>query len=480
MQLRAFGDSTSIARVRSGERTPSVGPDATASPFDDVETVQQQRFVAEESKGAFALRVERGRGAPSEISIDSSLPAPVLVGKSPVCTLCIDDPEVSRRHLSLELSANGLLLRDLGSKNGTRVNGVRIVEALLEGGEKIEIGATALRVEASDGSMVPSVSTATSFGRVVGSSVAMRRLYPLCERLAAASIPVIIEGETGTGKEALAESIHEASPRASGPFVVFDCTTVTPSLLESELFGHEKGAFTGAIATRPGVFEQADGGTLLFDEIGDLDPALQPKLLRAIERSEVRPLGSTRTVRFDVRVLAATRRDLDREVQEGRFRDDLFHRLAVGRIELPPLRRRQGDIEALTRHFWCELARASGHSAEAEAGPPLALIRRFEREVWPGNVRQLRNAVARTLALGGSDSELRSQTSETRRDGDFVAAILGERLPLPMARERVVEEFERRYIEDILERHAGSVTRAAKESGIALRYFQLLRKRRTT
>jgi DNA-binding NtrC family response regulator len=452
-----------------------------SGPFDDVETAQGERYVLEEKNRAFVVRVERGKSAPRELRVDGGAPAPLLVGKSPVCALQIDDPEVSRRHLAVELTESGLLVRDLESKNGTRVEGVRITEAVLDGGERIELGSTLLRVEASDSATTPELSTASAFGRVVGSSLAMRRLYPLFERLAASTIPVIIEGETGTGKEALAEALHQAGPRAGQPFVVFDCTAVTPSLVESELFGHERGAFTGAVATRPGVFEQADGGTLFLDEIGDLDLAIQPKLLRVIERAEVRPLGGGRVQRFDVRVLAATRRDLDREVQEGRFRDDLFHRLAVARIELPALRRRQGDIGVLTKHFWHELALASGHATEAEAGPPAALMRRFEREAWPGNVRQLRNAVARTLALGGAETsalEFSSSSSQTSLGRDLVDAVLGERLPLPVARERVVEEFERRYIEDILERHGGNVTRAAKDSGIALRYFQLLRKRR--
>src|SRR6185369_4554561 len=174
-------------------------------------------------------------------------------------------------------------------------------------------------------------------------------------------------------------------------------------LLESELFGHEKGAFTGAATARAGLFQQAHGGTLLIDEIGDLDSAMQPKLLRAIERSQVRPLGGPQPVRVDVRIIAATRRDLDHEVQHGRFRDDLFHRLAVARIGLPPLRSRHGDIAVLARHFWSTLARESGRDAEAAAGPPGELLWRWERDPWPGNVRQLRNAVARVLALGDLD-----------------------------------------------------------------------------
>ena len=221
----------------------------------------------------------------------------------------------------------------------------------------------------------------------------MRRLYPLCERLAQSDVPVVIEGETGTGKEVLAEALHESGARASGPFVVFDCTAVASSLLESALFGHEKGAFTGALAQRLGVFEQAHGGTLFIDEIGELDAVLQPKLLRAIERGEVQRVGSNRWERVEVRIIAATRRDLDREVRAGRFRDDLFFRLAVGRIDLPPLRRRRGDVAVLTRHFWRQIA-------GPERLVPPGLLERLEDHAWPGNVRELQNAIARHVAVG--------------------------------------------------------------------------------
>src|SRR5262245_60431404 len=188
----------------------------------------------------------------------------------------------------------------------------------------------------------------------------------------------------------MAEALHEQGPRASQPFVVFDCTAVPPNLVESELFGHERGAFTGAVTQRKGVFEQAHGGTLLIDEIGDLDLPLQPKLLRAIERGEIRRVGADRWIRVDVRVLAATRRDLAREVQAGRFRDDLFHRLAVGRIELPPLRHRRGDVPLLARQVWREL----GGDARLL---PAEILLKWEDYEWPGNVRELRNAVARQL-----------------------------------------------------------------------------------
>lgn len=355
------------------------------------------------------------------------------------------------------------------------INDARVSDAILRAGERIQIGDTVLRLDPIRGAL-PDPCRETSFGRVFGASAEMRRLYPLLTRLAQTTIPVVIEGETGTGKEAVAEALHEQGPRARGPFVVFDCTAIAPTLLESELFGHEKGAFTGAIAARAGLFQQANGGTLLIDEIGDLDLALQPKLLRAIERSEVRRLGAAHPVRVDVRIIAATRRDLDRCVQEGRFRDDLFHRLAVARVELPPLRRRSGDVAALARHFWTDSSGSRGEDAEAERGPPIDLLRRWEHDPWPGNVRQLRNAVARVLALG----EAAAGEAPAAREGgpDFIDRVIAEHLTLPLARERVVSEFERRYLQEVLARHGGAVTRAAKDSGIALRYFQLLKRRR--
>jgi DNA-binding NtrC family response regulator len=290
-------------------------------------------------------------------------------------------------------------------------------------------------------------------------------------RIAASDIPVVIEGETGTGKEVLAEAIHEQGPRASGPFVVFDCTTVAASLMEAALFGHERGSFTGALTSSPGLFEQADKGTLFIDEIGDLDPALQPKLLRAIERAEVRRIGGQKWIGVNVRVLAATRRDLDREVQAGRFRDDLFFRLAVGRIELPPLRNRRKDISLLASYFWRELG---GHPAALTGD----LLSRLEDYDWPGNVRELRNAIARRIALGElSKPEKVVPPSSPSASVDPIQAILDQELPFPIARDKVMALFEQRYVDQVLSRHAGNVTRAAHASGVGRRYFQTIRGR---
>ncbi len=408
--------------------------------------------------------------------VEASQPSRMLVGSSEACGLRLEDSLVSRRHFALDLDERGLRITDLGSTNGTLVDGVALLDGYLRGGEVVRIGETALRVDRLETASAPALSDRKSFGRVIGGSVEMRRLYPLCERLAQSSVAVVIEGETGTGKEALAEALHEMGPRASGPYVVFDCTSVHGPLMESELFGHEKGAFTGAIATRKGVFELASGGTLLIDEIGDLDLSLQPKLLRAVERGEIRRVGGDRPIRVDVRLVAATRRDLDAEVAEGRFREDLFHRLAVARIELPPLRRRLGDVGLLARHWWGVLG------GEA-SGPPAELLRRWEREPWPGNVRELRNTIARQIALGdladgdrsepndfqSSDPNFRTETA------DVIDEVVRSGLPFVRAREKVVDEFQRRYLEHVLAAAGGDTGKAAAASGIARRYFNLLR-----
>jgi DNA-binding NtrC family response regulator len=444
---------------------------------DELSTVLQPRLALSPlPRASFVLTVVEGPDRGRSITIDGSSPTRVLIGQSPVCEMRLEDRSVSRRHLALEIDGSRLKATDLGSTNGTLVNGVAVLAAYLDGTSSLRLGATVVRIDVGAPIEV-AISTATSFGGLVGASREMRRLYPLCERLAQVAVPVIIEGETGTGKEVLAEALHEQGPRSAGPFIVFDCTAAPPGLMESEIFGHERGAFTGATSARVGVFEQAHGGTLLIDEIGDLDLALQAKLLRAIERSEVRRLGGTKWIRVDVRVLAATRRDLDREIQAGRFRDDLFHRLAVARIELPPLRARKADVSLLARRF----ARDFGGNEHAL---PHDVVARWEEQDWPGNVRQLRNAVARQLALGTlADSQKTPAPGEPSSAPSLAGAapdfewILAQGLPLVPARHRLVEEFERQYIERTLEQHGGNVGAAVAASGIARRYFNLLRAR---
>ncbi len=424
----------------------------------------------------YALVVVKGPDRGRRFVVEANRPSRLLVGTGEACEFRLGDRTVSRRHLAVDASEkpSGLRITDLESTNGTWLGAVRVYDVLVRGGEQFRIGESVLTVEpeaAAEPALAPSPDD--HFGALVGRSLAMRRLYPLLDRLAASDVPILVEGETGTGKEVLAEALHEHGPRASGPFVVFDCTTVPAGVLESELFGHERGAFTGAVASRKGVFEQAHQGTLLIDEIGDLEAPLQPKLLRALERREIRRVGGDSWIEVDVRVIAATRRDLDREVEVGRFRDDLYHRLVVGRVELPPLRERHGDVGLLARHFWADLG-----------GAPTALeastLARWESERWPGNVRELRNAVARHLALG----DLERFAPRARKTGppppaaeDFLDRVVASGFPFSRAREEVLAELEQRYVTRILAEHGGDVTRAAAAAGVGKRYFQLLRAR---
>lgn len=438
--------------------------------FDGAVTDVQPRNARTATTTCFVVRVASGADVGQSVEATPAMPSALLVGQGPFCDLRLRDRHASRRHLSLDVVDGALRVRDLGSTNGTRINGLSVAQAFLQGGERIMLGETTLEVFRI-GRSRSQIPQATGFGKLVGASEAMRKLYPLCERLAGADVPVVIEGETGTGKEVLAESLHERGPRRDGPFTVFDCTAVPPNLLESALFGHERGSFTGATETRAGVFEEAHGGTLLIDEIGDLDVELQAKLLRALERGEVRRVGGKKWIKVSVRVLAATRRDLDLAVEEGRFRDDLFYRLAVARIELPPLRERHGDVALLARHFHRLMARG--------AEPPDDLIATLEGYPFPGNVRELHNTIARRVALGDlADAQSQRRRPSPRGDsGDAVARILAEELPFPQARQKMLAEFDQRYVEQVLARHDGNVTKAAAASGIALRYFQMVRAR---
>ena len=423
--------------------------------------------------GTLTLHVVDGPTAGRSLVLDDAVPGRALLGRGPASALALDDPQISRRHAALEIVGNTVRILDMGSSNGIHVDGVRVFDAQLRGGERIVIGGTTLTVERAEAVPASRVAGGWRFGRVVGQSREMRRLYPLCTKLASAKVPVLIEGETGTGKEVLAEALHEEGPRKDGPFIVFDCTTVPANLMESELFGHERGAFTGASAAREGVLEQAHGGTLLIDEIGDLELSLQAKLLRAIEKLEFRRVGGSKTMRVDVLLLAATRRDLDREVQAGRFRDDLYHRLAVARIELPPLRRRKGDVPLLVAEI-CRQHGATSTDIDART------LEQWDKEEWPGNVRELRNAVQRRLELGAEADALvyRPRSQAPPRDSasvpalrEVIASILSTDVPLVTARQRIMDEFDRQYVERVLHEHAGNVTRAAQASGIARRHF---------
>lgn len=304
---------------------------------------------------SFRLVCTEGSEKGRSFAIPATAAGRVLVGFSSACTIKLTDPLVSRRHAALEVRGPSLHVHDLGSKNGTFANEVAVVEALLWGGETLRLGGTTFRVDIDDEVVTTPVSEARAFGRLVGGSMEMRRLYPFFEQLAASMLPVVIEGETGTGKELLAESLHEASPRAGGPFIVFDGAQMPAGAVEPTLFGDD---------ARLGIFEQSDKGTLLLDEVGELDAQVQRKLLRVLERGEVQRVGASAPRKVDVRIMAATRLDLDKLVQDGVFREDLYYRLVVSRVELPPLRKRRGTSRSWRSIFggsWAERgSRAAG------------------------------------------------------------------------------------------------------------------------
>ena len=325
----------------------------------------------------------RSRGVERVVPLSPEL----TVGKDAGCGLRLDDPFVSSVHLRLVRRGEGLLVVDLASTNGTWVDGVRVGEAALAVGSTVRLGETELSVEA------PAGAAPASFEGIVTADRSMREVFELVERVAPSAAPVAIFGETGTGKELVAHAIHARSERASGPYIPVNCAAIASELVESELFGHERGSFTGAAAARRGAFEEASGGTLFLDEIGELSLDLQAKLLRALESGEIKRVGSSKPFRVDARVVSATHRDLRAAVKRGAFREDLYYRLAVIRVELPPLRRRPGDVALLAEHFLRSLSPRGGSRPSFHP----AALERLSRNPWPGNVRELRNVLSRAL-----------------------------------------------------------------------------------
>jgi DNA-binding NtrC family response regulator len=415
----------------------------------------------------YLLKVRSPRG--DEHTVKVAQPS-FRIGSRQGNDLQLDDPTVSRIHFEISLDEQGYRLRDLGSKNGTYVDGYRTADIYLKDGCRISVGETLLIfAPLSDEAELP-LSSEDQFGPLLGKSACMRELFATLERVARTEATVLIEGESGTGKELVAQAIHQASSRSKQPFVVFDCAAAPASLLEAELFGHEKGAFTGAASSRAGYLEEAHGGTLFLDEIGELPLELQPKLLRAIESHEVRRLGSTHRIETDVRVLAATNRDLAGEVNRGAFREDLYYRLAVVRLHVPPLRKRPDDIPMLVEHFIREVALSS-------APPATDVLERLRATDWQklqshpfaGNVRELKNIVLRSLALGELQMSPPCATAESGLAVDLDRPFLAQK-------SQVVAQFERAYLLGQLDRHHGNISRAAAASGIDRMYFKRLLK----
>jgi DNA-binding NtrC family response regulator len=385
----------------------------------------------------------------------------LVVGTDAACDIVLADRRVSRRHCELRLTTDGVLLRDLGSKNGTFVGRVKIVEAILPAGETVRVGDSVLRVDATGETSLVPLSAAASFGAALGGSLVMRALFATLRKLAASSETALLLGESGTGKEVLARAIHDASPRSRGPFVVFDASATAPSLIESELFGHEQGAFTGAVTARAGMLEEAHGGTLFIDEIGELPLELQPTLLRVLETRQARRVGGSGLRSFDVRIVAASHRDLRCRVAAGDFRQDLFYRLAVVEAHVPALRERKDDIPLLVERFL-----ASAQPPRRLDELPGGTLEMLSRHDWPGNVRELRNTVARILLFPEDPSEaILPPLAGGANLGEAASRLL--RIPLRQARELASDQFEEGYIRENLRRHTGNVTRAAEAMGIS-------------
>jgi DNA-binding NtrC family response regulator len=395
------------------------------------------------------------------------------VGSHPSNDVVLQDRTVSRFHCEVALGSDGAVVTDVGSRNGTVVDGVRVKECWLREGSMIRLGQTALSFASIPERAAVPLSSRERFGTMVGRSVAMRAAFARLERAAAVDSTVLVEGETGTGKEEAAQSLHEASARAGGPFVVVDCSAIPGALLESELFGHERGAFTGAVARREGAFAAADGGTIFLDEIGELPADLQPKVLRVLERKTVRMVGGYGQVPVDVRIVAATNRNLRSEVNVGRFRPDLYYRLAVLQIVLPPLRQRPDDVPLLVDHL---LAKLGADPTAAAALLTEDHVARLQQAAWPGNVRELRNHLERTLAFAEVAPPPPAAVATATAESPGGLAI-DPRVSYAEGRERAIEEFERRYVVALLQHHGGNVSLAAREAGMNRAYLHRLLRR---
>jgi DNA-binding NtrC family response regulator len=398
-------------------------------------------------------------------------PGPLTLGSGAGSDVRLSDPTISRRHLLVTPAEEGVVVRDLGSTNGSFIRGARFQELVLGFGTEIQIGQTHLKYVPEEEPVELPPADGDRFGALVGRDPKVRQLFRLLGEVAASEATVLIEGETGTGKELFAEEIHRHSARRDRPFVVFDCGAVPDELIESALFGHVRGAFTGAITDRRGAFAEADGGTLFLDEIGELGLEMQPALLRALDKRMVRPVGGTSYQSFSVRVVAATNRDLRAEVAAKRFREDLYYRLAVFRISVPPLRERASDVPLLVRHFVGEFGRHRPLQVAPED------LERLSRHPWPGNVRELRNILERACALAHGEILDFEDFFGGRETPAPARAEVAYDLPFKEAKSRVVDDFERDYLRALLVKHRGNLSAASRAAELDRKHLrELLRK----
>ena len=467
-----------------------------------------------EGEWATIRRMQKGRlvvvGGPdqgTELVIEKPR---VTGGRSIISDLVVNDKSVSGTHFEVSARDDGFRLRDLNSRNGVYVGELRIREVFLRPGTTFRIGQTQVQFQSGSDVVEIELSKQDRFDAVLGSSPAMREIFAHLEKVAPSDLTVLVTGETGTGKEMVARALHNASPRKKKPFVVLDCGSIPRELIESTLFGHEKGSFTGAVGQHLGCFEQAQGGTIFLDEIGELDIGLQPKLLRVLEQREIKRVGGDKQIKVDVRVLAATNRDLREEVNRGGFREDLYFRLSVVGLELPPLRERREDIPALANHFLADIGARRGIAMSYTADAIVAL----GNHSWPGNVREMRNVVERAgaladgpiigrsdlvfgremgpsmmvahdLAAAGAVAAQRAAAAMAGVDpahvtsglASFDPSLLKAGLGFKGAKQTVVDAFESAYLAALMLRNDGNITRAAQEAGLTRYHLRELLKR---
>ncbi len=393
----------------------------------------------------------------------------VVIGAGGECDLVLADRAVSRTHAEVLPSKAGVFVRDLGSTNGTFVQGARVVEAVVGIGNSFRVGETEIRVVDGGGPSIPP-SNRSRFGGLIGESRPMREAFAVLELAAATEATVLLEGPSGTGKELTARAIHDHSPRASGPFVIFDCGTAQKELIASALMGHKKGAFTGADRDRPGAFVKAHGGTIFLDEIGELPLDSQTQLLRALESGHVIPVGGDATRPIDCRVVAATNRDLFEMVEQKTFRLDLFHRLAVVHIRLPSLNERIDDLPALIRGIY--------EGRGLESGPIRGEnLERLSAHHFEGNVRELRNILERSLVLAGKNTAFETLPlwlGPSFSEAAPSAMTVDTNLPFKDAKERVVDQFEAQYLPELMTRFDDNISQAARHAGLSRRHLRAL------